>query len=184
MRNFILGVVVALLVIVLGGLAVAMLGMFPTNADATPPHFERRIANMAVDASMEKHAARIANPIPATDDNIIAGMKVYTMNCAVCHGGLDNKPSQLQHHFYPPVPQLIMHPMDDEEWHIFYAIRTGIRYSGMPAWENVLSSDDMWKTTAFLSHLDKLSPGVQQYWKTATGAAPESHPEEGAEHHH
>jgi len=184
MRNFILGIIVTLLVIVLGVLAVAMLGLVPTNADATPPHFERHIAMTAIDASMEKHAPRVTNPIPATDDNIIAGIKVYTMNCAGCHGGLDNKPSPLQHQLYPPVPQLILHPLDDPEWHIFYAVRTGIRYSGMPAWENVLSPDDMWKVTSFLSHLDKLSPGVQDYWKNATGVAPETHSAEGEEQHH
>jgi thiosulfate dehydrogenase len=184
MRNFILGIVVTLLVLVLGGMAIAMLGMLPTNANAHPPHFEMHIAMTALDASMEKHAPHIENPVPATDDNIIAGMKIYTMNCAVCHGGLDDKPSSLQHQFYPPAPQLILHPLDDPEWHIFYAVRTGIRYSGMPAWENVLSPDDMWKVTSFLSHLDKLSPGVQQYWKTATGVAPETHSEEGQENHH
>jgi len=36
MRNFILGIVVTLLVLSLVGLAVATLGLVPTNADATP----------------------------------------------------------------------------------------------------------------------------------------------------
>jgi len=183
MRNFILGIIITLLVLGLGSLGLAMLGYMPTNADAVPPHFEMRIAMTALDASMEKHAPRTANPIPATDDNLIAGMKVYTMNCAFCHGGLDNKPSPLQHHFYPPAPQLILHPLDDPEWHIFYAVRTGIRYTGMPAWDNVLSADDMWKVTGFLSHLEKLPPAVQQFWQTSTGVAPPAHTEE-EEHHH
>ncbi|HTR65128.1 MAG TPA: cytochrome c [Terriglobales bacterium] len=183
MRNFILGIIVTLLVLALGGWAIAMLGFLPTNADATPPHFEMHFAMTALDASMEKHAPRATNPIPATDDNLISGMKIYTMNCAQCHGGLDNKPSPLQHHFYPPAPQLILHPLDDPEWHIFYSVRTGIRYSAMPAWDNVLSSDDMWKVTGFLSHLEKLPPAVQQYWQTSTGATPPAHQEE-EEHHH
>ena len=74
-------------------------------------------------------------------------MKIYTMNCALCHGGLDNKPSPLQHSFYPPPPQLIIDPLDDPEWHIYYAVRTGIRYTGMPAWSKALSEQDMWKVT-------------------------------------
>ena len=53
MRNFILGVIVTLIVLVVGGLAFALLGFMPTNADATPPHLERRIATRALDASME-----------------------------------------------------------------------------------------------------------------------------------
>ena len=42
------------------------------------------------------------------------------MNCALCHGGLDNKPSALEHSFYPPPPQLVLDPLDDPEWHIFF----------------------------------------------------------------
>ena len=58
MRNFILGIIVTLLLLFLGGLAIATLGFLPTNADSTPPKMESRIAMSAVDASMERHAPR------------------------------------------------------------------------------------------------------------------------------
>jgi mono/diheme cytochrome c family protein len=172
MGKFIFGIIVTLLVIVLGGLAVAMLGLLPTNADAVPPPLEHRIANAALDASMERHAPRVNNPQPPTDANLIEGMKVYTMNCALCHGTLDSKPSPLAKSFYPPPPQLILNPLDDPEWHIYYAVRTGVRYTGMPAWSKALSDEDIWKVTAFLSRIQKLPPGVQDYWKKAFGAGP------------
>jgi mono/diheme cytochrome c family protein len=172
MRNFILGVIITLLVLVLGGLSLALLGYMPTNADSTPPAWERRIASNALDASMERNAPRVNNPVPPTDDNLIAGMKIYTMNCALCHGTLDNKPSPLEHSFYPPPPQLILDPLDDPEWHTFYVVRGGIRYTGMPAWSKALTEDDMWKITAFLSRIEKLTPGVQDYWKKSFGIGP------------
>ena len=53
MGKFILGVIVTIFVLILGGLGVAMLGFIPTNANVAPPHLEKRIANGAVDASME-----------------------------------------------------------------------------------------------------------------------------------
>jgi hypothetical protein len=59
MRNFILGIIVTLMVFGLGGLAVATLGLMPTNADATPPRLESRIASSARDASMERHAPHV-----------------------------------------------------------------------------------------------------------------------------
>src|ERR1700691_3435417 len=179
MRNFVLGVVITLLVLGLGGLAVATLGLLPTSADATPPRLERRVVMSAMDASMERHAPRVSNPIPPTDENLIDGMKVYTMNCSMCHGTLDAKPSPLEKAFYPPVPQLILDPLDDPEWHTYYVVRTGIRYTGMPAWSKALNDQDIWKVTAFLSRVEKLPPKVQEYWKSAFGAGPVS---EGAEH--
>jgi mono/diheme cytochrome c family protein len=174
MRNFILGVVITLAVLILGGLAFISLGFFPTNADATPPALEERIANSAMDASMEKRAPRVSSPLPATDDNLMDGMKLYTMNCAVCHGTLDMKPSPLEHSMYPPPPQIILMPLDDPEWHINYAIRTGVRYTGMPAWKGTLSDQDIWKLTLFLSRIEKMPPGVQDYWKKAFGATPQA----------
>jgi mono/diheme cytochrome c family protein len=182
MKGFILGIVVTLFGLFAIGLVIAQFGIMPTNADATPPAFESRLAMGAVDAAMERNAPRVNNPVPATDENLIAGMKIYTMNCAVCHGTLDNKPSPLSHSFYPPPPQLVLHPMDDPEWQIYYFVRTGIRYTGMPAWSKALSEQDMWKVTAFLTRVDKLPPAVQDYWKKAYGVGPETH--EGEHHHH
>ena len=184
MRNFILGAVIILLLLFLGGLAIATLGFLPTNADSTPPKMESRIAMSAMDASMERHAPRVNNPIPPTDENLIAGLKIYTMNCALCHGGLDNKPSPLERSFYPPPPQVILDPLDDPEWHIYYAVRTGVRYTGMPAWNKTLSEQDMWKVTAFLSRIQKLPPAVQDYWKKSTGFAPPAVDPQGEQHEH
>jgi mono/diheme cytochrome c family protein len=183
MRAFVLGIVFTVVVAFIVALLVAQFGLFPTNADAMPSGLERHVAMSAMDASMERHAPQTPNPVPVTDGNLVDGMKIYTMNCAVCHGTLDYKPSLLEHSMYPPPPQLILDPLDDPEWHIFYAIRTGVRYTGMPAWNHALSDQDMWKVTAFLSRLDKLPPGVQQYWKTTFGVAPQSHEGQGHDHH-
>jgi thiosulfate dehydrogenase len=169
MRKFILGVIVTLLVLILGGLGFATLGYLPTHANVAPPRWEHHLANAAVDASMERHAPHVANPLPPSDQNLEDGMKLYTMNCAVCHGGFDRKPASIAHSLYPPAPNLISDPPDDPEWHVFYCIRTGIRYTGMPSWEKTLSEQDMWKITSLLSHLDKLPPAVQDYWKTTFG---------------
>jgi mono/diheme cytochrome c family protein len=180
MRNFILGIVITILVLLIVSLGVALLGFVPTNANATPPKLEKQIANSALDASMERHAPHINNPVPPTDENLIAGIKIYTMNCALCHGGIDRQPSTLEKSFYPPPPNLILHPLDDPEWHVFYTIRTGVRYTGMPAWDKTLSETDMWKLAAFLTRIDKLPPAVQDYWKKSIPVSP---PTVGQEEH-
>lgn len=184
MGKFVIGVIVTLLILILGGLGIAMLGLIPTNANVAPPHLERRIAMSAVDASMERHAPRVTNPLSPSDQNLEDGMKLYTMNCALCHGGLDRKPDSLSQSFYPRAPNLVSDPPDDPEWHVFYTIRTGVRYTGMPSWEKTLSEQDMWKITTFLSHMEKLPPAVQDYWKTSFGvAAPTGEEDKDKEQH-
>jgi mono/diheme cytochrome c family protein len=187
MGKFLLGVICTVLVLVLGGLGYTLLGFCPTNANVEPPHLETRLLNAASDASMERHAPRVTNPLTPTDPNLEDGMKLYTMNCALCHGGLDRKPSGLANSMYPPPPNLISDPPDDPEWHIFYTIRTGVRYTGMPAWDRTLSEQDMWKITMLLSHMDKLPPAVQDFWKKNFDATPvpeEKLPLKKADHDH
>jgi mono/diheme cytochrome c family protein len=181
MRNFILGIIVTITVLAIGGLGVALLGLMPTRANVAPPKMEGRIAMSALDNSVERHAPRTNSPVVPTDENLIAGMKIYTMNCALCHGGIDLQPSTLQKSFYPPAPSLIQHPPDDAEWHLFYVIHNGVRYTGMPAWDKTLSDTDIWKLTAFLTRIDKLPPAVQEFWKKSSGVNPPAGEEE---HHH
>jgi mono/diheme cytochrome c family protein len=158
-----------LLVLVVAALAISQLGLMPTNADSSPPPIERRIATSALDAALNRRAQRLTNPVASNDASLIEGMKVYTMNCAVCHGALDNQRSPLEHSFYPPVPQLILDPVDDPEWHTYEVVRNGIRYTGMPAWNHTLSEQEMWKVTDFVSRVDTLPPSVRDYWKQSYG---------------
>lgn len=172
MGKFLAGIVVGVVGLLVAGFVYSRTGYMPVNADVTPGKFETYIASSALDASMERQAPRVQNPIPATDANLIDGMKFYTMNCAQCHGELTKKPSGLGESFYPPAPQLIIHPLDDPEWHIFYAVKHGVARTGMPAWGKTTSDDDLWKVTAFLSRVDKLPPAVQEQWKKAFGTSP------------
>ena len=183
MRSFILGIVITILVLLIGGLGLALLGFLPTRANSAPPEMERHIAMSALDNSVERHAPRVNNPVPPTDENLIEGLKIYTMNCALCHGGIDRHPSAFEKSFYPPAPSLILHPPDDPEWRVFYVIRTGVRYTGMPAWDRTLSEPDIWKLTAFLTRVDKLPPAVQEYWKKSSGVDPPTSEQEGHGEH-
>ena len=183
MRNFILGIVFTILVLLIGGVGLALLGFLPTRANMPPSQTEAHFAMSALDNSVDRHAPRANNPVPPSDENLIAGLKIYTMNCALCHGGIDRKPSTLEKSFYPAPPNLILDPLDDPEWHIYFIIHNGVRYTGMPAWDKTLSEDDMWKVTSFLSHVEKLPPAVQDFWKKNGGALPAEGATEQPEHH-
>lgn len=164
MLRICLGIVAAILLLCVAALMILTLGFAPTTANAVPPRFEQQVATQALDVAIDKHAPHVANPYSVDDQSLIAGMRIYTMNCAVCHGALDAQPSTLEHSLYPPAPQLILKPLHDPEWRTFYIVRTGIRYTGMPAWESALTKQDMWRVTAFLSRVENLPPNVALYW--------------------
>jgi len=60
------------------------------------------------------------------------------------------------------------HDPDAEFWLI---TKHGYRLTGMPAWDGILSDDQIWKVIAFVKHTDKLPPDVQAAWQAAAASA-------------
>jgi mono/diheme cytochrome c family protein len=167
MRSFVIGVVLTLVLLCLGAFFFASRGYMNTAADAQPGMLETYFATRALDASIARHALKSSNPVPETDANLIGGMIAYSMNCSGCHGSLDRKENKLGSAFYPPAPDLATDALGDEQWHTFFVIKRGIRYTGMPAWGKLLDDETIWKTTSFLSRLDNLPPVVKQQMPAA-----------------
>ena len=167
MKNFILGIIFTLVAILIGALIFTRSGFANVTADTPPNPIETILLKPALDPAIERHAPRADNPVQMTDANLIQGMKLYTMNCALCHGSLNQKPNTVGAALSPDAPNLILKPLDDPEWHTFYATKHGIRMTGMPAWGGILTDDDLWRITGFLSRLDKLPPALQEEIKKA-----------------
>jgi|SRR5579864_1156763 len=169
MRNFILGVLVTLIVVAAIVYIAGHFGFIDMRADQLPSRFETSFADRAMDASTERHAPNIKNPIEPTDTNLHEGMKVYVTYCAQCHGDPATPVSALGRAEYPATPQFISHPADMRENQNFYIFEHGVRLTAMPGWEGVLNQDQAWKVTTFLSHMDKLPSVVKKEWKASPG---------------
>ena len=165
MKGFGFGVVVTLLAIAVGVFVVAELRLYPIGADNPPGSLERALAERAMDRYAEKHKPAGDNPVQITSDNLTEGAKEYEEHCAFCHGGAKAKISPMQDKLNPPAPQLIDRiPHDDEAW-LFWVIKHGVRMTGMPAWDGILSDEEIWKIIAFIKRSDKLPPAVQSAWQ-------------------
>lgn len=173
MKGFILGVIVTIVAIASGVYLVSRFGLYPIGADNPPGSLERMLASRAMNVYVDKHMPDMDNPIGPTAANLIDGAKEYEEHCAVCHGGADPKISPLQNRFSPPAPQLINRiPHDPDPW-LFWVTKHGVRMTGMPAWDGVMTDDDIWKAIAFIKHSDNLPPEVESAWR---GVAPAPEP--------
>ena len=163
MKGFVLGVMVALIALFLGVMIYTRMGFVDVAADQEPGAMEKMIMGGSVDPSVERHAEHTAFPMEVNDANLIQGMKVYQMNCALCHGGVDKKPAAVGQNLFPRAPQFIVRGrgLHDPGWFTFYQTKHGIRHTGMPAWDKVLADDDIWKVTMYLENLANLPPAVQ-----------------------
>jgi mono/diheme cytochrome c family protein len=172
MRGF-LGGILSTLVVLLGGTLMAIsFGWFPLGADNPPGALERSLAHAATDRYLAKNAPKQENPFPPTSGNLTEGARTYEAHCAVCHGGAANRVSPLKDKFSPAVPQLVDRVPRDPDGEFWLITKHGYRLTGMPAWDGILSDDEIWKVIAFVKHSDKLPPEAQAAWRAAVGPAP------------
>ena len=160
MRNFLLGVLFTLLAIVLGSLAYLRLGFAEVAADIPPSRWERALMFGSVHASVRRRAPEMPNPVPPTDENLIAGGKIYLGECSGCHG-TPGKPAEPES-LYPPVPQLATAGTDYTEAQIFWVAKHGIRMSGMfinGKWD---SDQKLWTVAGYIKRIKALPPRVQE----------------------
>jgi len=143
-------------------LAMAWTGSFPVHALARPSGLERRIASHALDARLAKDARGITNPMPADTANLFAGMRLYKEDCAGCHG-MPGKPSAFGKNFYPHVPQF-SEDYDMGPGESFVVIKRGVRYTGMPGWDGMITDQEIWRVVTFLTHVKSLPPEVRAEW--------------------
>jgi mono/diheme cytochrome c family protein len=171
MRNFILGILFALIALVVGGWWSVKQGYVDFAADQKPSFVEQRVAMAAVDASMDRRGGEGKNPVTPTEENIAAGARLYLDHCGGCHGVPSNPDSEFARAFNPPVPEFFKDAPDMSDSQNFYAVQHGIRWSGMPAWGQILSDAQIWQIALFLDNVEKLPPAAQKIFGQQPGAA-------------
>jgi thiosulfate dehydrogenase len=167
MIRFLIGFLTAVVLVLLALFCYVRFGFVDPRADTEPGSLETKLAMPALDASVDRLAPDVKNPIQLTGENLLAGMKIYQANCAGCHGDISHPHSAFGDSFYPRAPQFAEDAPDMPENQNFYIIQHGVRLSGMPGWKTSLKESEMWQVTTFLSHMDKLPPQVSTAWKTA-----------------
>ena len=175
--GFVGGIVFTLVALTAIGYFVVKAGLVPANADRRPSSLERWIAHTSLRAALERDTKFLRNPLQASDENLIAGVRLYAQNCAVCHGASDAKPSNPAQGFYIEAPQLAKDGVeDDPEAVSFWKVKRGIRFTAMPSFAATLQDDEIWKIAMFLRQMDKLPPAVDTEWKKVPSAATATSP--------
>ena len=168
-----LGFAFAFVVLLLAGAAYLRFGHLPVaTADAALP-FEAQIVEIPLEGRIKRdmHSA----PIEPTETNLKSGAHLYVTQCASCHG-IPGTDVAFAEQMYPEAPQLwrkhddsaAVGVSDDEAGETYWKIDNGIRLTGMPAYNKVLSTSQMWQIALLMKHADRpLSPEVQGILQSA-----------------
>jgi len=161
MKNFLLGVVTTLVVLAVGTLVYLKLGLAEVRADIAPAQWETSLLSTAVHASVRREAPEMRNPVEPTDQNLIAGGKMYLGECGGCHG-TPGKPEESGDSLYPPIPQLPTMGTEYTEAQVFWIAKHGIRRAGMFANGKWDSDQKLWTIAAFIKRMQSLPPAVKE----------------------
>jgi cytochrome c553 len=114
------------------------------------------ILTFAMRNSVKTHALAIEAPPLDRADLVALGAAHFHSGCAYCHGAPGMPIGPIAHAMLPPPPDLTtqMRPWRDRE--LFWIVKNGIKYTGMPAWAAQQRDDEVWALVAFLRRLPAL----------------------------
>jgi mono/diheme cytochrome c family protein len=138
-------------------------GMAPVATADPPMPFEKKLANMALDAHIEKQHIP-PSPVSADEPNFLAGASVYKQHCALCHGLPGQPPMDYATTVFPKPPQLFRGKgvTDDPASETYWKAANGIRLSGMPSFKTKLTETQLWQVSELLAHANEIPESVKR----------------------
>jgi mono/diheme cytochrome c family protein len=130
------------------------------SARGTPSAIETFVATTARRLAVPSDYRPLRNPLPASPQNIRAGMEHFADHCSACHANDGSGDTMFGKGLYPKPPDLrTSGTQEQSDGELYYAIENGVRLSGMPAFggEQGTHDADTWKLVVFIRHLPRLT---------------------------
>jgi len=152
-KQFFIGMILGWIVLPLIGLLYLRFAYVPVAVDGPVIPFEALLAGTAVQARISRDAPKVA-AIPPSEENLLAGAKIYRDQCVECHGLPGATPSAASKGMYPPPPQFFDQKVmgNDPVGQNYWIVANGIRLTGMPGYRQSLNDQQLWQVSQFLSH--------------------------------
>jgi mono/diheme cytochrome c family protein len=161
--KFFLGFVFAFVILFAGAWVYFKYGNPPVATADKPFPFEAQIVRVPLGARIDRE---LQTPPFATGEDVYeTGAHIYQQQCAACHGTPAHDADYAKW-MYPVAPQLwkkhakgnVVGVSDDEPGETFWKIKNGIRLTGMPSFQHILSNDEMWDVTLLVKNADQQLP--------------------------
>ena len=164
MGKVLLGMILGLLLVPVAAFVYFKVGNPPVAVADSPFPYEEAIVKVPLNARIEQQKPK-GPPFSTSEDVYEAGAHIYHTQCSACHG-VPGHDSDFAKHMYPSTPQLWRkHPAssvvgvsDDEAGETYWKVANGIRLTGMPAFNHILSDTEMWQVSLLLKNADQTLP--------------------------
>jgi len=157
MKPFFIGMVIGWIVLPVIGFLYLRFGYVPVAVNGPVIPFEELLAGTAVQARIAREAPTKA-AFPPSEENLVAGAKIYREQCVECHGQSGGTPSVISKGMYPAPPQFFERKVmgNDPVGQNYWIVANGIRLTGMPGYRQSLTEQQLWQVSQFLSNRGNL----------------------------
>lgn len=155
-------IAVFLVVVAFGGFLFVTSGIMPIKASSGHWAITAWFLNFAMRRSVITHSLGMKTPALNDAALVAQGAGHYEFGCLPCHGGPDLPQPVVAQHMTPHPPYL---PPEISKWdadELFYIVKHGVKFTGMPAWPAQQRDDEVWAVVAFLLKLPQLTAGEYQ----------------------
>ena len=141
-----------------GVVAFTYTGLFDVAATTREPEVVQWLLVNTRKNSIRYRAEQIDVPELSDEARLATGGKAFDEMCAACHGAPGKKPLLGAKDMNPPPPDLADTASQRTPKELFWAVKNGIRMTGMPAWGATHSDVQIWDLVAFMGRLPEISP--------------------------
>lgn len=152
----------------LGALMFAWSGLYSVAASRGHFAFVSWFLDFGMSNSVELHALPLEAPPLSSQALFERGIGHFQTGCALCHGAPGFPPSSIAQQMLPPPPDLSKTVRRWTPEQLFWIVKHGLKYTGMPAWPTPVRDDEVWAVVAFLIRLPDLTP--EAYRRLALGS--------------
>jgi cytochrome c553 len=156
-RWIIAAMLASLIAIVAGALLLAWSGIYNIAASRGHLAITEWFLAFGMRNSVERRALLIEVPPLDSPDLITLGAAHFHAGCAYCHGSPGTPTNPVAQRMLPPPPDLSHATSQWKDRELFWIVKHGIKYTGMPAWASQQRDDEVWALVAFLRRLPSLS---------------------------
>lgn len=157
-------------------------GVYDVGADNAHTRPVLSLLQTMRERSIASRAEKLTLPPLNDPARIRQGAGNYNAMCTGCHLSPGVAETELSKGLYPSPPNLTRQQVDPRE--AFWAIKHGIKASGMPAWGKSMKDDYIWNMVAFLQQLPSLDAAKYHEMVEKSGGHSHGGGESGADHHH
>lgn len=138
-------------------LAIAYTGAYNVAASEMHSDVVRWTFDTTMHRSVARRAGRVELPEDPSDDLLRNGAQHYDHSCVHCHGSPGGDPAQWSRGMRPEPPHLVEAATEWTPEEIHWIVTNGVKMTGMPAFGDHHSREEITALTAFVSALPGLT---------------------------